>query len=98
MPPGVIGLASEINRYADGAALHFAAFDGEFNVGAAGVSGDDGKFCADSFLEQLGNIVTSVAGVGGAAFRRRRRIANVMDGFGVTTEAKSSFTGSAFTN
>ena len=74
-------LASEINRYADGAALHFAAFDGELNIGAAGVPGDDGKFCADSFLEQLGKLVIRVAGAGGAAFRRRRRIANIMDGF-----------------
>jgi hypothetical protein len=53
----------------------------ELNIGAAGVPGDDGKFCADSFLEQLAKIVTRIAGAGGAAFRRRRRIANVMDGF-----------------
>jgi hypothetical protein len=101
-------LASEINRYADGAALHFAPFDGEFNVDAAGIPDDDAKFCADGFLEQLGNIVTGVAGAGSAAFRLRHRIANVMDGFVrrrhtsrlaiVTTEAKSSFTGFALIN
>ena len=80
LAPGVIGLAAEEGFDGKSAAVNFAAFDAEIDVGAAGIAGDDVELGADGFLEQFWIIGVRAGDAGGAAFGRLFGVFHVRDG------------------